>query len=219
MEKEILLKVLVGSQAHGLANEKSDWDYRGVFIEPTSRILSLGYKYKANDWFEGKEDQTLYEIGHFLHLATKCNASILEVFKGPCVNVAEPPPYDTWLIGKELQDLFPYVWNPKDAFSAFVGYSNNQRKKLLDNKDNRDPKFACAYLRTLYNLEQLLIRGDFTLDVTHNPILFKRLKEIRAGEFTIGDIINEAELRIKRCATLRDKCTHKPDLEKSMLFS
>jgi len=223
--RNIILKALVGSQANGLADENSDFDYRGVFVLPTEEILSLknvGGKYKANDWFEGKEDHTLYEIGHFLKLACKCNPSVLEVFKAPMENLYDKKdtiPYSPkeWTIlcfSQELRELFPYVWNPNDAFNAFVGYSNNQRKKLLDNKDNRGPKFACAYLRTLYNLKCLLKKGDFTLDVTHNPQFFKRLKDIRNNNFTMGDVINEAEIMAEECKLLRDKCLQKANLEK-----
>lgn len=31
-----VLKVLVGSRAHGLHNQDSDFDYRGVYVAPTS---------------------------------------------------------------------------------------------------------------------------------------------------------------------------------------
>lgn len=214
----VILKVLVGSQAHGLADEKSDYDYRGVFVTPTSDLLKLGAKYKSNSWFEGKEDQTLYEIGHFLHLATKCNPSILEVFKAPIIDTYYEDYGENlenifdW--GKELKELFPYIWNPNDAFNAFVGYSNNQRKKLLDKKDDRGPKFACAYLRTLHNLKSLLKSGDFSLKIPKEIHLYNRLKDIRKGYFSMGDVINEAEEIVEDCKILRDKCKHKPDLNK-----
>lgn len=223
--ENLILKVLVGSRAHGLHNEDSDYDYRGVFVLPTEEILCLknvGGKYRNNDWFEGKEDQTTYEIGHFLKLATKCNPSILECFKAPMKFIdtkydKERKTIDSF--GHEIRELFPYVWNPNDAFSAFTGYSNNQRTKMLNKKDNRERKYACAYLRTLYNLECLLSTGDFQMDVTHNPYLFKRLKDIREGKFyTFGDVINECEEKVLYCKKLRDMCDHKPDLEKVNKF-
>mgnify|MGYP001501964861 CR=1 FL=1 len=43
-ELYFILKVLVGSRAHGLSTETSDYDYRGVFVQPTETILSLGGK-------------------------------------------------------------------------------------------------------------------------------------------------------------------------------
>src|SRR6185295_2047113 len=168
-------------------------------------------------WIEGNVDETTYEISHFLHLATHCNASILEVFKAPVVYEGYNTSLGYYL---ELRSLFPYVWNPQGVFDAFCGYSKNQETKFLndhkmtDAERSRKPKYACAYLRTLYNLEQLLATGDFTLDVTHNPEFFKRLKSIRSGEFTIGDILNEAQARKKKCLDLLEKCNHKPDLDK-----
>ena len=127
-DKKVILKVLVGSQAHGLADKNSDYDYRAVYVLPTSKILSLNYKFKGNDWIEGKEDNTAYEIGHFLKLATKCNPTILEVFKAPVMKSNED--------GDKLKKLFPYVWNPQDTYNAFMGYGFNQRKKFLDKKIN-----------------------------------------------------------------------------------
>jgi len=226
-DNKLILKVLVGSRAHGIHNEDSDYDYRGVFVLPTAEILSLknvGGKYKANDWLEGDTDQTTYEIGHFLKLATKCNPSILECFKAPI----QPVDYEfldaennkklsIWhQYGKELTDLFPYVWNPNDAFNAFTGYSANQRTKMVkdDTPSDKVSKYACAYIRTLHNLESLLRTGDFTLDVTYDEDLYKRLRDIRNGEFSVGSIIDEAKERVERCEKLRDECTHEPNIEK-----
>lgn len=215
----IILKVLVGSRSHGLHTEESDYDYRGVFISPTSELLKLGAKYKANSWFEGKEDQTMYEIGHFLHLATKCNPSILEVFKAP----KEPIVYTSinegmfseW--GDKLIELFPYVWNPNDAYNAFVGYSCNQRKKMLEKKDGRHAKFAVAYIRTLLNLIDLLEYGDFSLEI-RDPKYKQYLLKIKQGDFKPGEIIDLAEQLIEQAKILRDKCKHKPDIEKVNQF-
>lgn len=214
--ENLILKVLVGSRSHGLHDEDSDYDYRGVFVLPTEEILSLkniGGKYKANDWFEGQEDQTTYEIGHFLKLATKCNPSILECFKASLMT-KDNTYGGLEEYGAELRLLFSYIWNPIDAFNAFTGYSYNQRKKMLEKKDNREAKYASAYLRTLYNLQCLLYSGDFKMDVTHNKEFYYKLKDIRNGNFTMGDVINEAEERIEICKQLRDECKQKPDLNK-----
>ena len=209
--KTVILKVLVGSQSHGLASADSDYDYRGVYVVPTREILSLGHSYKGSHWLEGeKEDQTAWEIGHFLHLATKCNPTILETFKAPVVYEG----YNTslgWHI--ELRNLFPYVWNPNDAFNAFVGYGLNQRKKMLDNHLDRWCKYAIAYLRTLKNLYDLLSTGDFSLKVDDGA--FKDfLLEIKAEKISLGTIIDQSEKWINVCQKAKDKCTHKPDITK-----
>lgn len=211
----IILKVLVGSRAHKLHNSDSDYDWRGVFVTPTSEIVKLGAKYKPNNFLEGKEDQTMYEIGHFLHLATKCNPSILEVFKAPKQPIAyiknEIQKLEIW--GVKLRALFPYVWNPIGVFEAFRGYAHNQRKKMFDKKDNRQAKFAVAYIRTLINLCDLLKTGDFSIEIKDEEIKQDLLK-IKSGDFKPGEVVDLAESLIEEAEILRDQCTQKPDINK-----
>lgn len=183
-DKVLILKVLVGSHAHGLADKESDRDYRGVYVLPTSKILSLGYRYKANDWVEGDEDNTAYEVGHFLMLATKCNPTTLEVFKAPIIYATEE--------GERLRYLFKHAWNAHDSFNAFIGYGLNQRKKFLDKKDRRPNKFACAYIRTLANLIELLTTGDFSVEIKEQKFKDDLLR-YKKGDYKTGEVIDHAE--------------------------
>lgn len=214
-EKIHILKCLVGSQAHGLADVNSDFDYRGVYVVPTTEILSLGFNYKGSHWLEGETDQTAYEIGHFLHLAVKCNPSILECFVAPRLNI-EDPTGDEWNgndFGSELRALFPYVWNPQDAYNAFLGYSLNQRKKMLANELNRANKYAVAYLRTLYNLGSLLHHDSFSLLIEDEE--FKQcLIEIKAGKWSSGQVVDKADKLTQFASKMLENCTHKPDISK-----
>lgn len=183
--KTTILKTLVGSQAHHLARPDSDSDYRSVYVLPTSEILSLGYNYKGIHWNEGEDqDNTAYELGHFLTLALKNNPSIMEVLVAPVEEID--------MSGTMLLSMFPYIYEPQLAFNAFTGYANSQRKKLLDNHMNRRNKFACAYIRTLYNLIDLLNTGTFKLEVTdtHRLIILKQLKY---SEFHNGFVIDLAD--------------------------
>lgn len=175
-----ILKTLVGSRAHGLATEESDYDYRGVFVVRTSEILKIGGNTKTTSWIEGKEDNTSWEIAHFLNMAVHCNPTILEVFLAPVIFENE--------FGKELRLLFPYVWNSHDVVNAFVGYGLNQRKKFLEDKDKRANKYAVAYLRTLYQAVALLKVGVFPVDMASTEI-GSTLKRWKSGEFTFGEVI------------------------------
>lgn len=204
--KKEILKVIVGSKAHGLDTPESDTDYRTVYLLPTARILSLGHRYKGSDWIEGKdEDNTAWELGHFLNLATKCNPTILEVFLAPVVSMTTE--------GEALRALFPYVWNPKNCYDAFVGYSRNQRKKLLDNKDNRARKYAVAYARVLYNLYELLRTNSFSVKIEDQKLKDTLLKW-KHGEFKLGEIIDFCEMLKDNCTVAYEPCTHEPDLNK-----
>ena len=206
MTNNLILKCVVGSQAHGLADENSDTDYRGVYVTPTRDILTIGYKYKGSNWIEDKEDQTTYEISHFLDLALKCNPSILEVFVAP---IQEGSP-----LGYELRDLFSDIWNPNDAFNAFTGYSYNQRKKLLEKKDGRPKKFAVAYLRTLWNLCDLLEKESFSLEIK-DPKFKQQLLDIKYCDvLDIGYVINEAEGLTETAKNLLEGCKHEANPKK-----
>jgi hypothetical protein len=190
MEKTQILKVIVGSQAHGLAGPNSDFDYRGVFVVPTKDILKIGGNINHTSWIEGKEDDTSWEIGKFLLMATKCNPTVLETFLAERMDLipfAELGPGNLNL-SKELQDLFPHVWNSQGVKDAFIGYGFNQRKKFFDNKDKRAPKYATAYLRVLYNAWELLSTGTFSVNLSKAPI-FDLLKRFKAGNYEMGEVI------------------------------
>src|SRR5919201_3488613 len=88
----LILKVLVGSQAHGLSGPESDADHRGVYVMPTVEMFRLTFKYQGVRWMEaegkhvpGARDETLWEVGHFLALGIQCHPLILETLLGPVV--------------------------------------------------------------------------------------------------------------------------------------
>lgn len=186
-DKHYILKALVGSRGYGVFDDNSDHDYRGVYVVPTERILSLGYKYKGTHWIEDKAggmDDTAYEIGHFLQLASKCNPTILNTLKAPIVEM------DEW--GQKLKGMFRSFLGAQQCHDAFLGYGLNQRKKMLDNKDERWHKYGAAYLRQLWYLRELFQTGDYSFVLADNWI--KRvLREIKNKEWTPGRIIDQCQ--------------------------
>lgn len=219
MEQTDILKTLIGSRAHGLWKENSDYDYRIVYVANTSDILSLDYKNSARSIILGQDDNCRYEIGHFLMLALKNNPSILEVFVAPQVGEdviiyrqdAVSSYYDSRQninVTDRLRGLFKNVYDPKQAFNAFTGYANSQRKKLLDNHMNRRNKFATAYIRTLYNLIDLLETGTFSLKVEDRDRLII-LKQLKYMEFHNGFVIDKAEQLTEEAKKLLDKAENK----------
>lgn len=205
----MILKVLVGSRAHGLAGPDSDYDYRGVFVRPTSEILALGAKAANVSWVEAdkqageKIDDTSWEIGHYLHLATHCNPTVLEVLAAPVEFAAED--------GDRLRALLPKVWHPKGVRDAFVGYGLNQRKKFLEDKDVRPAKYAVAYLRVLYQAWALLGFGGLVVDFRETPV-FDTLKKWRAGDYTKGEVIDRTLYWQSRVEEAYRRCKQVPDL-------
>ena len=198
-----IMKVLVGSHAHGLATPESDYDYRAVFVQPTDEILSLGTRQVGTQWAEGDIDNTAYEIGHFLMLATKSNPTILEMFVGPLAGDVR----DNWTYA--LRGLFPYVWDSHAVLNAFTGYGYNQRKKFLDNKDRRAHKYAVAWLRTLILADQMFTEGTMALDLTGHAE-HERLRRWKAGHWGLGEVMEVTEawrLRVENSFEKHEKRT------------
>ena len=173
-----ILKVLIGSRAHGTHNDNSDYDYRGVFVTPTKEILSLTGSKDQTSWLEGKTDDVSYEIQKFLIMSSKCNPNVLEMYGAPVIESTE--------LGEELRALFPHVWNSKDTFNAFRGYGANQRKKFFDNKDQRSHKYLGAWMRTLWQAIHLFQTGEITCDFIGTTI-FDDLMGIRSGNYDQSD--------------------------------
>jgi predicted nucleotidyltransferase len=200
-----ILKVQVGSHAHGLAQPSSDVDSRRVFVIPTETMFRVDYRPSASHWTRTEEDETAWEVGRFLFLATRCHPLILETFLAPVLAT------DPW--GQELRALFPAVWSAQPAFESFLAYAANQRKKFLDKKDGRPAKYAATYLRVLHNLCELLEKESFTvriIDTDAGEIIGK----VKRGEVRSGKVIDLAEDWIERATRSLADCRHQADLPK-----
>lgn len=152
---KILTKVVVGSRLHGLSNEASDYDYRGIHINPLKDILSPFKNPKATSWIEGDEDNTSYELADFCKHAVHGNVTILEVFFSNQV-----------IESTQVADELRANWNKFIDTDKFVmasrGYASNQYNKMqLFEPDQRTPKFAIAYLRVLWQCAEYLETGEF----------------------------------------------------------
>lgn len=204
MTKKEILRVLVGSQAHGTANEHSDKDLRAVYIEPTSQLMTMGYKSKGVSWVEGEtEDQTSYELENFLNLAMRGHPNILEMFIAPVIEETGD--------GKRLRELFPYIWCPKNVFDAFNNYADNRKKHMINNKTPKKIaiKSAYCYIRILHNLLDLLRNKIFNIKIEIPRRCL--LEDIKNGLYSYGQIIDMGEDLRTACIFELQKCNQKQD--------
>ena len=198
-----ILKVLVGSHAHGLATKDSDRDYRSVFVIPTEDMFKLGFKPPGTRWTKEQTDETAWEVGPFLTLATQGHPLILETFIAPIDQA------DAW--GHRLRGLFPDVWSSEKAFESFVNYAHNQRKKFLEKKDGRPEKYAAAYLRVLHNLCELLETSRFTIHIAQTE-MGKKISAIKQGTYRTGEVIEMGEHLLFTAQKLRVTSSHTENL-------
>lgn len=74
-EANLILHVLAGSRAHGLATEESDTDTRGVCIPPAPYLVGLSSFEQHQD---DKGDHVVYSLSKFVRLALAGNPNIIE---------------------------------------------------------------------------------------------------------------------------------------------
>lgn len=115
------LIVLSGSRAYGTDHAESDWDYRGIFIEPTDRLLTLEPRRENYDCSD--PDVTLFEVEKFCRLAAAANPSVLEQLWAPedCIIVRSGDARRLW----HIRDAFM----SQRIFKTFGGYARQQLEK------------------------------------------------------------------------------------------
>lgn len=161
----LLLKAVVGSQAFGLANENSDYDYQGVFVAPTSEFLGLEMKIQESYNFKNP-DTTYHEVGKFCRLALGCNPTVLDLLWIEDYNLRTE-------LGTELINLRNNFLSASRVKNAYFGYATSQLGKLgKDERPEKRAKNARHFARLLHQGFQLYATGTYSVRL-ENPETFK----------------------------------------------
>lgn len=174
----VILHVVVGSRAYGLAREGSDTDHRGVFVPPATLHWSLD---GAPEQVEDKPGEACYwEVRKFLVLALKANPTALEVLATPLVRGASA-------LGEELRAMREAFYSRR-CVDTFSSYAASQFRKLeRDQRTHGDFrwKHAMHLIRLLLTGARLLETGALDLDVTAER---DRLLAIRNGAVEFAEV-------------------------------
>ena len=218
---KLVTKVVVGSRLHRLHTPESDYDYRGVFISDLKDVLSPFKKQKTTSWIEGNEDDTSYELAEFCKMATKGNATYLEVFFSNKI-------VDTSPIADEMRANWQKFMNTRQFVDASRGYAHNQWNKFYNFEDigvkgqERTAKFAVAFLRVMWQCEQFLLTGKFECNLENSDLypLLKKIKPMSRQEIqeSLPEIVaamSAMDMRVARAEgdASKDILTMKPDLD------
>ena len=186
-----ILRVLCGSRAYGLNTPDSDFDYHSVYLIPTTRLLSIGPEVRASAHVADNEDNTAWELGHFLKLALKGNPTVLETFVAPMESIVRKDIEYTSNIslGVQLRALFPYVLSKRPVFESFRGYASSQRHKMgVEDNARRNLKAAIAFIRTVLHGTELLSTGTYSTPL--HPIWLNRLLSLKTND--VWDVETQA---------------------------
>lgn len=209
-----LTEVLVGSRLHGLNNEQSDYDYRGIHIYTLKETLSPFKTLKNTNWIEGDVDNTSYELRDFCKQATHGNATILEVFFSDQIK-------ETTAIAEEMRANWFKFMDTDKFVMASRGYAANQLNKmqLFDDigvKDQkRTSKFAIAYIRVLWQCALFLEEQKFYCKLPDGELrdFLMKLKSGWDDSYIPECTERFAALQARVTEAWKKAPKHKPDIE------
>ena len=73
-----LYRYIRGSHCHGIATERSDTDYGGVFLMHNDALLSVTPGLYRDELADSRHDDTMWELNKFARLLTTSNPTVLE---------------------------------------------------------------------------------------------------------------------------------------------
>ena len=170
LDRYVIYRCVVGSQAYGLDREDSDIDRRGIYLPPADLEWSI---YGIPEQLDRPETEECYwELKKFLILALKANPNILECLFTPIVEQSSEIA-DTLLAHR-------HIFLSKLVYQTYNGYVLSQFKKLeQDLRTHGAIKWKHAM-----HLIRLLLQGISVLTESHVPV---RIAEHRDTLLAIRD--------------------------------
>ncbi|SUO95525.1 DNA polymerase beta superfamily protein [Suttonella ornithocola] len=104
----ILLEMISGSRAYGLATETSDIDIKDVFYLPQADFYGLERIHQISN---ETNDIVYYELGRFVELLLESNPNVMELLFPPsdCIRIYHPLITQfkpEWFVSKQCQQTF-----------------------------------------------------------------------------------------------------------------
>jgi len=128
INKSVIFKCIVGSQAYGTNVEGSDIDIKGIYIQSPEDVLERGYQEQVTV----NKDEVYYELKRFIELCCTGNPTMLELLYSPedCI-VYKDPIFDEILVDRDK-------FLSKSCRHSFGGYAYAQIDKAegLEKKMN-----------------------------------------------------------------------------------
>lgn len=210
----IILEGITGSKAYGLDTEKSDTDIKGVYLNPTRTVLSIGYDPQHTTKDNTDPDWVYHEIGKFMKLVMSGNPTVTELLYLDEYTIMTP-------IGQLLIDNRDAFLSTKAVDKAYRGYAFSQAKKLnnrteqgLDGYDsglkNRFAKHTRHCFRLLMQARQLLETGTLKVRVTPE----EREYLFAMGEKTDDEVVEEFMRQDSEFDNIVSVLPDKPDVER-----
>jgi predicted nucleotidyltransferase len=200
LNRYIIYRCIVGSQAYGLNRESSDIDRRGIYLAPAELEWSL---YGVPEQLESRETEECYwELKKFITLALKANPNVLECLFTPLVEYSSP------MANKILSSHDIFL--SKLVFQTYNGYAMSQFKKLeqdLRAGGEIKGKHAMHLIRLLLQGISVLKDAHLVLDISKSR---EALLAVRDGVMPWAEV-NQWRLELHREFDEAYRATALPD--------
>lgn len=154
----LLMCKIWGSHSHNTQLSTSDVDYLGIYVAPTSKVLSMD---SPKETIDGKKpDFQVYELKHFCNLLIKGNPNIVEMLFTDRYWYSAMP--DEW---KKLVENRKTLLS-RTAVKSYLGYCHGQYQRLINDKSlhttggKYNPKWAYHMIRLLYDAQRIAQGGE-----------------------------------------------------------
>ena len=221
-----IVRVEVGSTAHGVGTGADDLDLMGVYIETPEQILGIAptrEHYVSRTKPEGVRsgpgdiDLTMYGLRKYLRLATAGNPTVLVLLYGATVHAMTP-------LGEKLRALAPSIVS-RQAGHRFLGYLDGQLERMrgggrqsrvpsrpeMVERFGFDTKYAGHALRLALQGIELIDTGSLTLPMRDEDR--DMCVQMRRGEFTAAeadDIVSGARSMLAAAVNDKDRGPLRP---------
>lgn len=190
LDREVVLKALVGSHNYGLATEESDRDYK-VFITPTFEELYSGKQFSKQIITE-EEDNDIHDVRKLVDLFFKANVNFLEVLASSELIIPEGNPEIEEIVSlkKEIFKMnLPYLFNACGGMHKqkmmLLNKGTEGTQHLVDKfgYDTKQAQHAYRCLKVIVDFEATDFEDfEYAIKYTDEDLVF--MQDIRGGVFT-----------------------------------
>ncbi|WP_067706693.1 nucleotidyltransferase domain-containing protein [Nocardia yamanashiensis] len=213
---DLLLEGVVGSHAYGLNTPASDFDYLGVYVEPTRTFLGLHPPTRDRGTRQGRDgaDATYHEVGKLMGLVLSCNPTASEILWLDEYTV-------TTEFGRELISLRSNFLSAQRVRHSYFGYAMAQFRRMLNRRetqglgDVRLAKHARHVRRLLWQGYELYTTGVLPIRLPDPEPYFEfgRQMMTESGETAAKALIAEYEEKFDSATTALPQRANEAPLE------
>lgn len=190
----VLLVAVVGSRAHGLADDDSDVDRRGVYV-PAARV-QFSLEGAPAQLVHDEDQLCFWEVGKFVRLALAANPTVLEMLSSPVVEFVSPA------ISAPMDALIRSgAFLSRRCYQTFLGYADAQFLKM---ERSRALGGTIKWQHAMHLIRLLeagigLVRTA-TLDLRVADDRRETLRAIKRGEFDWTELVRHRSALVEEFA-------------------